>query len=368
MSRDVRTVGIEEEFLLVDAAGVPRPMSEYLLAEPTGDPGRPDPTGAGLERELQQEQAETGTRPRLDLAELSADLIGRRQALARSAREHGVRIAALGTSPLPVDPTPTVKPRYLRMMDEYGATAQEQLTCGCHVHVGITDRAQGTAVISAIRPWLSVLLALSANSPFWQGSDTGYASYRRMVWDRWPGSGPTAAFAGPQEYDETVAALLHSGVLLDDGMVYFDARLSARYPTVELRVADVCPEPDDAVLLAALGRGLVESAAGDRPDRWPDARIELLRGAAWRAARSGLESDLVDPVEGTAVPAQQRVQHLVDRVEPALRRNGDLDRVESSLHRLLARGTGADRQRAALARRGRLADVVADIAAITVPA
>jgi carboxylate-amine ligase len=371
MDRDwrPRTVGVEEEFLLVDAAGVPRPRSERLLHDGAGPAQTSDSTGAGLEHELQQEQAETGTRPRIDLAELSDDLLARRRALARSARRHDVRIAALATSPLPVDPTPTEDPRYLRMMSEYGASAQEQLTCGCHVHVEIADPAQGAAVITAIRPWLSVILALSANSPFWQGVDTGYASYRRMVWDRWPVSGPTAGFADAQEYEDTVAALVRSGVLLDEGMVYFDARLSTRYPTVEIRVADVCPEPADAVLLAALCRALVESAVqdGDRPERWPGARVELLRGAAWRAARSGIDGDLVDAVAGTAVAAHERVQHLVQRVEPALRRYGDLDLVHSSLQRLLERGNGATAQRAAHQRRGRLADVVTEIADRTVP-
>jgi glutamate---cysteine ligase / carboxylate-amine ligase len=366
----LRTVGVEEEFLLVDVDGRPRPMSEQVLAESRDDSS----PGAEAGHELHQQQVETGTRPLVDLTALRADLVGRRRALAGSAQRQDVRIAALGTSPLPVDPIATVDPRYQRMMGDYGLTAQEQLTCGCHVHVGIESRADGVAAITAIRPWLSVILALSANSPFWQGEDTGYASYRRMVWDRWPGSGPTAGFADPQEYDATVTALLRSGVLLDDGMVYFDARLSSRYPTVEVRVADVCPDPDDAVLIAALCRALVDQAIADRTTadrtiavgRWPDVRVELLRGAAWRAARSGLDGDLVDAVTGIAVPAPVRVQQLVDLIEPALRRHGDLDAVESSLQRLLDRGTGATRQRAAYARQGELADVVADLAQVTV--
>jgi carboxylate-amine ligase len=125
-------------------------------------------------------------------------------------------------------------------------------------------------------------------------------------------------------------------------------------------VADVCSDSDDAVLVAALCRGLVDAAAQDsEPGRlWPSARVELLRGAAWRAARSGLEGDLVDPVNGTAVPAPKRLQHLVDRIAPALRRHGDLDLVESSLDRLLRQGTGAARQRADFARASDLRDVV----------
>jgi glutamate---cysteine ligase / carboxylate-amine ligase len=341
-----RKVGIEEEFLLVDAHGVPRPRGERVAA---GE--------ADIEHELQQEQAEIGTSPFEESAALLADLRDRRAALAEAAIGNGVRAAALATSPLPVQPTPTAEPRYLQMMFDYGATAREQLTCGCHVHVDIASRDEGAMLLAAIQPWLSVLLAISANSPFWQGIDTGYASYRRMVWDRWPGAGPSGGFGSATEYDEVVDALLSSGVLLDNGMVYFDARLSARYPTLEIRVADVCPEPEDAVLVAVLARGLVDAAAGAS---WPAARPELLRGAAWRAARSGLSEDLVDPVTATAVPAATRLSDLVELISPALRRHGDLAFVESSVARVLARGTGADLQRAAFSRRADLRDVVSD--------
>jgi carboxylate-amine ligase len=362
-----RTVGVEEEFLLIDSAGVPAAAGGLVVPGERSSSllGNFKNTSTvtnsnGIEHELQQEQAETGTQVRRDLAELHADLLSRRRALANVAHRHDVGIAALATSPIAVDPTPTPDPRYLRIMHEYAATAREQLTCGCHVHVGIRSRAEGVTVMNAIQPWLSAILALSANSPFWQGFDTGYASYRRMVWDRWPGSGPTAPFADEHDYDRTVARLLGSQILLDDGMVYFDARLSAKYPTIEVRVADVCSDADDTVLIAALCRGLVDAIAHDseRGRDWPSARVELLRGAAWRAARSGLAGDLVDPVTGAAGPAPERLQQLVDRVAPALRRHGDLELVESSIERLLRQGTGAERQRADYARAEDLRDVV----------
>jgi carboxylate-amine ligase len=276
-----------------------------------------------------------------------------------AAAGQGVRVAALATSPTPVSPTPTYDERYLQMMVDYAATAREQLTCGCHVHVGIESRAEGIAALNGIQPWLSCILAISTNSPFWQGLDTGYASYRRMVWDRWPSAGPTVGFADPDEYDATVTALMNANVLLDRGMVYFDARLSAHYPTVEIRVADVGLAPDSALVVAALGRALVDSAASGDGD-WPVARVELLRGAAWRAARSGLTGDLIDPVNGQSLAAQSRLQQLVDRVTPSLRRHGDLALVEAALEELLRTGTGAELQRAAYATRNDLADVVAD--------
>jgi carboxylate-amine ligase len=367
----VRKIGVEEEFLLVDARGTPRPVGEVVVAvarenERDGEGGPGDELAAGIEHELQLEQAETGTPPTTDLGELGAFLLERRVVLAEAARERGSGPAALGTSPLPVSPTPTPDERYLRMMHEYGATAHEQLTCGCHVHVDIASRAEGVAVINGIGPWLPVVVALSVNSPFWQGEDTGYAGYRRMVWNRWPGSGPSQPFADEAEYDDAVAAMVRSGILMDDAMVYFDARLSARYPTVEVRVADVQPEAADTVLIAALVRALVDTAATAPPGGFARPRLELLRGAGWRAARSGLSGNLVDVLRGTAVPAAEMVARLVDHVRPALRANGDLDVVESSLQRLMSRGTGADLQRASHRRRGLLSDVVADAVRRTV--
>jgi carboxylate-amine ligase len=209
--------------------------------------------------------------------------------------------------------------------------------------------------------------ALSANSPFWSGVDTGYASYRRMLWDRWPASGPFETFGSVETYDRAVETLVTSGVLLDPAMVYLDARLSARYPTVEIRVTDVCLEVDDAVAVAGLCRALVETAAqpwwaGVEP---APARMELLRGAAWRAARSGLTGDLVDVVAGTHVPAPRLVHRLLDHVRAALQQYGDEDAVEQALRRILAGGTGAQTQRAAHRRRGRLADVAMDAVART---
>jgi carboxylate-amine ligase len=357
----VRKIGVEEEFLLVDARGIPKPVGEDVVAvaRENDDADGVDRSEVGaVEHELQLEQAETGTPPCADPAELGAAVLDRRLALDAAAIERGSRLAALGTSPLPVSPTVTPDKRYERMMRAYSITAEEQLTCGLHVHVDIASRAEGVAVLGGISPWLPVIVALGVNSPFWQGQDTGYNSYRRMLWDRWPGSGATQAFADEKEYDEAVAAMVRSGVLLDAGMVYFDARLSAKYPTVEVRVADVQPEAADAVLLAVLVRGLVDTAvAGPRP---PRPRPELLRGAAWRAARSGLTGDLVDVEHATAVPALDLVRRLVDHVTPALRANGDLDLVETSLQRLLDRGTGAALQRASHDRRGRLGDVVTD--------
>jgi glutamate---cysteine ligase / carboxylate-amine ligase len=349
-----RTVGVEEEFLLVDPDdGRATAVGGAVL---TAD-GDDELTG-----ELQREQVETGTRPCRDLAELDAELRRTREAARAAAHAAGAQLAPLATSPLPVQPTVSPGARYRRMVDRFGLTASEQLTCGCHVHVAIGSPAEGVAVLDRIRPWLAPLLALSANSPFWSGVDSGYASYRTQVWGRWPSSGPTELFGDPDGYQGVARAMLGTDTVLDEGMLYFDARLSRTHPTVEIRVADVCREPADAVLIAALVRGLVETAVRDWcAGRPPDpVRTEVLRLAGWQAARSGLDGTLLDPGGWRAAPAAAVLGRLVEHVAPALREAGELGTVRELLAAVLARNTGAARQRAVLRRTGDLRAVVAD--------
>jgi len=359
-----RTVGVEEEVLLVDLSdGRPRPMGEQVIA--TADAEESGRDGSGVEHEFKREQAELDSLPHASLDDLAEDLLARRADLADAAARHGLGVAPVGTCPVDVRPHPTDDDRYRTMGRLFGLTAREALSCGCHVHVEVASREEGVAVLDRIRPWLAVLTALSVNSPFWQEEDTGYASYRTMVWSRFPSSGPMGLFHDPTGYDAAVQALLDSGTILDTGMVYFDARLSARYPTVEFRVADVCPEVEDTVLVAALCRGLVETAAADwRAGAAPvDVRLELLRAATWRAARSGLSGDLVDVSTGTARPAGEQVEALVSFVTPALERTGDAALVSASLDRLERRGTGADLQRRTLTGTGSFAEVALDAVA-----
>ncbi|MFD0541454.1 glutamate--cysteine ligase [Actinomadura luteofluorescens] len=351
-----RTFGVEEELLLVDPeSGAPQALSGSVIHYArrhdelflTG--GR---RSNALETELQREQLETATPVCGSLGELSDHVRSARVAAGQSAAGVGAAVAALATSPVSVRPSLTPSHRYLRMSDAFGPTADEQLTCGCHVHVGIESPEEGVAVLDRIRPWLPLLLALSANSPFWQGTDTGSDSWRHQVWGRWPSSGPTELFGSARAYRTTVEALLATGVLVDEGMIYFDARLSRHYPTVEIRVADVCLDADDAVLLGALVRALVDTAA----DAWrrsepPDpVRADLVRLAMWRAGRSGLRGDLVHPRTHTAAPADEVVTTLVEHLAPALDRAGDLDTVIKLLGGVLERGNGARFQRAAYAR------------------
>jgi len=345
----VRSVGVEEELLLVAAeTGQPLAVAESALkaACQAGENGA-EPEPRALEFELQRQQLETATKPCRLLSELSEELRQGRALAAAAAAEAGARVAALATSPVQVKPDLVRKGRYLMMAQEYGLTAHEQLTCGCHVHVGIASPDEGVAVLDRIRPWLPVLLALSANSPYWQGQDSGYASFRYQAWSRWPTAGPTDAFGTVETYRRTVREMVGTGTLLDSGMVYFDARLSEHYPTIEIRIADVCLYADDALLIAALTRALAETEAR----RWaagsdaPGPRVEMLRLASWRASRSGLEDMLVSPLSGQPEPAAAVAGALFDHVRDALDEAGDTDAARELLKALLARGNGAAFQR-----------------------
>lgn len=341
----MRTIGVEEEFLIAGPDGAPRAVAAAVLQHASAELPQDDGTpGGSLEKEFAQEQVETSTRPCDDLDALLAEVRAGRARADASAQHTGNHIVALATSPHPTDPTVVVDARARRIMALFARTAQDQLTSGCHVHVSVDDDAEGVRVVDHLRRWNPVLLAMSANSPFWHGDDSGYQSFRSQIWGRWPTAGPTAPFGDPETYHRTVTELVESGTILDSGMVYFDARLSAHYPTVEVRVADVCLDPEDAVLIGALVRALADTAVdGDQePDR---TRTELIRVAGWRAARTGLSEDLLSPVTGKPAPAAEVVGQLIEHVTPALRNNGDLGHVEAGVRRLFERGNGAAQQR-----------------------
>jgi glutamate---cysteine ligase / carboxylate-amine ligase len=374
----LRSVGVEEELLLVDpATGRPRAVAGTALQAvrqadprqghgPGAETGGPD-TAEVLELELQLQQLETNTEPCRALDDLGREVRRCRASAADAAARAGVQVAALATSPILVEPEITGKSRYQQMADAFGLTAQEQLTCGCHVHVEISSPDEGVAALDRIGPWLAILLALSANSPFWQGRDSSYASFRYQAWGRWPSSGPVGEYGSAQAYRETVRQMVRTGTLLDAGMVYFDARLSERYPTIEIRVADVCLQADDAVLIAALARALVETEARGWRQATPvrQVRAELLRLAAWRASRSGLDDVLIHPVSGLPAPSAAVMALLLEHVSDALADAGETGTVTDLLAAVMARGNGAAFQRNAYRRSGHLADVVSSAVAAT---
>ncbi|AZM63908.1 MULTISPECIES: glutamate--cysteine ligase [unclassified Streptomyces] len=355
----MRTVGVEEELLLVDPeTGEPRAMSAAVLARAERGNGDQDV----FEKELHEQMLEFATHPQSSMDRLGAEIARCREEAAGHAGEIGCAVAALATSPLPVSPSIGVNRRYRWMEEQYGIATREQLVMGCHVHVSVESEEEGVGVVDRLRPWLPVLAALSANSPFWQGSETGYQSYRSRVWQRWPSAGPTEIFGSAERYHRRVAGMLATGALLDEGMVYFDARLSPRYPTVEIRVADVCLHAETAGLLATLARGLVETAAREwRADREPpDPGVSLLRLASWQAARSGLAGELLDPRTMRRMPAGAVVRGLLDHAAEALESCGDLERAREGCARLLRDGNGAQVQRDLMRRTDSLRAVVTE--------
>jgi carboxylate-amine ligase len=361
-----RTFGVEEEFLLVDTrSGQPVPVAERSFSHYT----RPaeEAHGPALTLEVQQEQLEA-VGPVCSTMQEMASAIREGRALAdEAARSMGARAVALATSPIPTTPSLVPQPRYLKMAAQFGLTLKEQLTCGFHVHVRINSEDEGVAVLDRIRVWLPIVLALSANSPFWQGTDSGYASFRYQAWSRWPTAGPCERFGSVREYRRHVQSLLATGVLLDEGMVYFDARLSRNHPTVEVRIADVCLDPGHATAIATIVRALVERAAQEWAAGNPAPRTSAaqLRLAAWKASSAGVEGNLLHPVLNTPCPATEAAQALLAHVRPVLARTGDEDQVTMELARILASGTGARRQREVMLSRQSLTAVVMDAVELT---
>ena len=365
-------MGVEEELLLVDPdTGVPTAVSSTLLrivsSGSTSSTSAPAEVGT-IDAELQEQQIEVDTEATLTMADLADQLRTARRRVAGLAERVGARVAALAMSPLPVTPKTTPSPRYLTMVERFGLTTAEQLTCGCHVHVEVASDDEGIGVLDRIRVWLPPLLALSANSPFWQGEDTGYASFRSQVWSRWPSAGQAPLWRSPVAYHRELDRMVASGVLLDRHMAYYDARLSDRYPTVEVRVADVCLDVADTIMIAGLVRALVDTAAAE----WaagvpaPDISAGLLRLASWRAGRSGLDDELLDPVTALPRPAYAVVEQVLDHAGAALRASGDEDLVARSWQDLRRRGTGADVQRRVWGVSGDLTEVVREAVARTV--
>lgn len=352
---DVLTFGLEEEFFVVDRHGHLSQAGDDVVdaAEAADDlPG-------DLQHELNVSQAESATGVCRTHGEALRQLTRMREDLAKAARARGCRLLPAGAPPLSeVDlPRITPKPRYERMAAHFGATAWTSLTSGCHVHVAIPDSEAGIRVLGRVRPWLPVLLAVTANSAICDGYDTGYASWRYHQWSRWPSAGPPPRFASLDEYESVVDGWLRAGAILDRGMIYWDVRLSEKQPTLEFRIADVAATPAEAVLLGVLARALVATAlADDGPP--PELSNEVLRGRLWRASREGVTGSCPHPETGDPQPVKAVLDELVALTRSALDAAGDLEFARDGIARLVAEGGGADRQRRAFAAHNRPEAVV----------
>jgi carboxylate-amine ligase len=346
------TLGVEEEYLLLDpATGSPVPVAERVLAEA----GRGDAGGSDLQPELVRAQLEIATPICHDLEEVQEALTAARTRLVAAASGAGVVLAPLGAAPVhPGGHVPvTPKDRYRAIADQSPAVVAEHLVNGMHVHVGVPGRAAGVTVLNRLRPWLHVLLALSANSPMWRGTDTGFASWRGVHTLRWGAAGPPPAFVDTRDYDRRVDALVAAGVVIDRAQLYWTMRLAERYETVEVRVCDVQLDVETATMLAGLVRGLAARALADAEQGVPEPVLdpELVWAASWQAAREGCAGqlvDLTDPRDPRLRPAEDVVAGLLDHVAP----HAQLDPVLATLAGTLLAGGGAGQQRRVFARAG----------------
>jgi carboxylate-amine ligase len=337
----VPTVGVEDELFLLRPDGCTATVAPALL-------GRDHP-GVPVAAEFTQCQVETTTGICRELAIIGVELLAARQAVARAAADLGALVTAVGTPPVdePGFAALTDDERYRRLVGTVPGLTGEVITCAGQVHVGVASRDLGVAVLARLRPWLPVLLALTGNSPLRGGRDTGWSSSRFVAQQRWPTFVPPPRCADASDYDERVAALIRSGAALDERGVYFWARLSPRYPTVEIRIADTCLTVGEAVLLAGLCRAAVMTAVADeragRPV--PVTTDDVLVRAARSAARHGLSGRVVDLDGDSWRPASAVLPALMAVLAPALAAAGDLRRVGALLDARLRRGSGADVQR-----------------------
>jgi len=359
------TVGVEEEFFLVDTeTRALRDDAEDVLAR-----AHP-PAGCVIDSELKRSQVESGTAVCRELSQVRASVVGLRRTLGDAAAATGARLLASGTHPFArwdEDGGVTSRAAYLQLHDTYGLLTVEQSVSGCHIHVGIRDPELTIAVMNRVRGWIPVLVALSANSPFWMGHDSRYASFRTEVFHRWPTAGIPEHFADRAAYDHLVAQLRATKSIDTPARLYWDVRPSARYPTLEFRAPDVLMTIDECIATTAIVRALVEithrQAEAEVPFEPP--RPELLRAALWRAARFGLSDHLLDLEQMELRPAPEVLQSLLALIRPVLDERGEWEEVAATVNFVEREGTGALRQCRAQTEADGLSAVVDRVATAT---
>jgi glutamate---cysteine ligase / carboxylate-amine ligase len=337
------TLGVEEEFALLDpVSGAVSLVAPEVI--------RACHAGPAVGAESMRYMVETRTPVCRTLDQLAASLTAGRAQVAAQAWRHGAVMVASGVAPFGVPDLPplTEDQRYRRLLEAYPCAMRTTGTCACHVHVSVPDPDAGVAVLHRLRPWLPALIALTANSPIWRGRHSGWASARYVFATRWPTAVPAPSARSADEYEHAVRTAIDSGAAFDSRSVYYLARLSPRYPTVEVRVADVCLCVDETVAYAGLVRAVAGQALAG-PDEGdggvPGAVAQDVLGAACRiAARVGLAGWLLDPTTRRPTPAWDYIDRLVVGVLPFLARNGDAERVLPVLERLRTAGGSAERQ------------------------
>jgi carboxylate-amine ligase len=337
------TVGVEEEYHLVDIDTrdlAPDPPASFLADCEAALGDRVTP-------EFQRSQIEVRTRKCATPAELKAELVRLRSGVARAARGHGM--APLATSIHPFadwrQHRHTDKERYNALAHDLQVTGRQLLISGMHVHVAIEDDDLRIDLMNQMRYFLPHLLALATSSPFWRGELTGHKTYRLAVYDQLPRTGLPGIFASWHEYRSTVEVLVRNGVIEDASKIWWDIRPSARFPTLEMRVTDVCTRVDDAVCVAMLYRCLARMLYRLRRNNsgWRQYPIFLMEENRWRARRYGMDGGLFDFGRGTIVPYADLVEEILALIREDAEHFDCLAEVEHA-RRIVRDGTSADHQ------------------------
>ena len=357
------TMGVEEEFLLLADDGSVTPAAPRVVRL------------AGLAERVKPEcmayQVETATTVCTRLDELRRDLAGLRLRAADAADRAGARLVAVGAAPIAGGPlgASSEEGRYRELARRFPGPISSGGTCACRVHIGMPDRELAVAVLARIRPWLPALLALTVNSPLADALDTGWASFRYHTQLRWPTFRPPGTWATVERYDRIVRSLVGSGAAMDPAGVYFLARLSARHPTIEIRVGDTCLDVDDTVCYAGVVRALVASLVDDVrgkvrvmpvPPALVDAQLLTAAHGQVRIRQSG-------PAEPAEAATGGAVARLLAKIAPYLAATYAAEEVYAGLDRLRRDGTGAERQRRMWTWSGEPKEFVRSLAEATVP-
>ncbi len=308
------SVGIEEEYLLVDQAtgNLIREAPPSMLSECE------QILDKQVTPEFFQSQIEVGTRVCNTFAEAREELSRLRRAVSDVAGNHGLAIIAASTHPFTSTESQkhTEKDRYAILARDMQAVARRMVISGMHVHVGIEDDDLRIDLMDQTRYILPHLLAISTSSPFWEGDNTGLMSYRIAVWNELPRTGLPEHFASFAEYHRHVDVLVDAGVIEDSSKVWWDIRPSMRFPTLEMRVADICTHLEDGICIAALYRCWLRMLYRLRLNnqRWRTYANLLLNENRWRAQRYGFEKGLIDYGYGKITPYAKLLDELLDHV------------------------------------------------------
>jgi carboxylate-amine ligase len=351
------TMGVEEEYQIID------PQTREL--SPTADrvlPIAQATLGDAVQYEMILSQIEIATPICHTLADVQAELVRMRGGIIAAAGQTRKLIAAAGTHPFShwKEQIVTPKERYKELIATYKQLIREQIIFGCHVHIGVPDREIAIQITNHARLWLTPLIALTANSPFWLGDETGYQDYRTGLWWTVPLSGPPPSFSSYDHYRATLQELFDTHSIEDPTKIYWDLRLSERFATIEFRAMDICMTINEAVTITGLVRALVRTCYDLvlRKAPYPTPSSDLLRALHWRAARYGLNGTLVDVTSQRLLPARQYIEEFLEFLRPALEAEGDWQRVSQGVYTILEHGNGAMRQQAVYKRSGNLQTVV----------